>query len=96
MLNAPRGTRTPVLALRGPRPRPLDDGGLSDARLRIATSLYLRDASRHYSRITNFYYPCRLLRFRLCHRGEDAFFHPDLLARLNSPARSQIGRHYFT
>jgi hypothetical protein len=24
---APTGTRTPVLALRGPRPRPLDDGG---------------------------------------------------------------------
>ncbi len=24
---APKGTRTPVLALRGPRPRPLDNGG---------------------------------------------------------------------
>lgn len=28
-MSAPRGTRTPVLALRGPRPRPLDDGGQS-------------------------------------------------------------------
>lgn len=27
--NAPRGTRTPVLALRGPCPGPLDDGGQS-------------------------------------------------------------------
>ncbi len=26
---APKGTRTPVLALRGPRPGPLDDGGVS-------------------------------------------------------------------
>jgi hypothetical protein len=26
---APKGTRTPVLALRGPRPGPLDDGGNS-------------------------------------------------------------------
>ena len=26
--DAPKGTRTPVLALRGPRPRPLDDGGV--------------------------------------------------------------------
>ena len=25
--NASKGTRTPVLALRGPRPGPLDDGG---------------------------------------------------------------------
>ena len=25
--DAPKGTRTPVLALRGPRPRPLDNGG---------------------------------------------------------------------
>src|SRR3990172_9588878 len=25
--NAPKGTRTPVSALRGPRPGPLDDGG---------------------------------------------------------------------
>jgi hypothetical protein len=27
-LYAPKGTRTPVLALRGPRPGPLDDGGV--------------------------------------------------------------------
>ena len=27
MENAPKGNRTPVSALRGPRPRPLDDGG---------------------------------------------------------------------
>ena len=26
--SAPKGIRTPVLALRGPRPGPLDDGGL--------------------------------------------------------------------
>ena len=26
--NAPTGIRIPVLALRGPRPRPLDDGGV--------------------------------------------------------------------
>ena len=26
--SAPKGTRTPVLALRGPRPGPLDDGGM--------------------------------------------------------------------
>ena len=28
ILYAPTGTRTPVLALRGPRPGPLDDGGV--------------------------------------------------------------------
>ena len=29
---APTGTRTPVLALRGLRPGPLDDGGVSERR----------------------------------------------------------------
>ena len=28
MKSAPKGNRTPVLALRGPRPGPLDDGGV--------------------------------------------------------------------
>ena len=27
-MDAPKGTRTPVWALRGPRPGPLDDGGV--------------------------------------------------------------------
>jgi hypothetical protein len=36
---APKGIRTPVLALRGPRPGPLDDGGNSAQILPPHTSL---------------------------------------------------------
>ena len=37
--HAPTGIRIPVLALRGPRPRPLDDGGVHDILTQTKTTV---------------------------------------------------------
>lgn len=55
--NAPRGTRTPVLALRGPRPGPLDDGGQFSSDLPIFSRSFCRFNSGHGRQLGSDLYP---------------------------------------